>query len=560
MPIIQLSEDVIAKIAAGEVIERPAYAVKELIENAIDAQATRIAIELKSAGLEEIKINDNGIGMTQDDLLLSFQAHTTSKINSADDIAHLSSLGFRGEALASIAAISRLTIKSRPVNAEVGYQVITEQGKITDQGPVGMPTGTILIIEGLFTSVPARKAFLKTTQTELRHCVHIVSSLALAYPDIEFKLIHQQKILLDLPKTAQRLERIQSVVGTTISSQLLPIRHEDSYLQLEGFIGKPQIASGSYKSYLFLNGRRISDRLVAQAVKDAYGTLLEQSAIPFSMLFLTVPPETIDVNIHPKKESVLFLHQDVLYECIKAAVLETLSTHNLTYTNVSFLSPSTRSHSTRSELASNLRESVLPWQPLETTAPQYSDVIQLHNTYLVASTAHGFLLVDQHAAHERILYNQFHDAVKKKIQTMERITLSPSVIVNLPVAEVLLLSEQQSFIESIGVELEIFDTESIRVNSVPTVFKDLPVSELISLLLNDFTDGKSRPSTEKMLHRMLSTLACKAAIKAGDPLSQAECVRLLLELDRQPQSFSCPHGRPTKILISVAQLEKMFKR
>lgn len=560
MQIIRLSEDVISKIAAGEVIERPAYALKELIENAIDAQATRILIEIKSAGLEEIRIKDNGIGMTKEDLLLSFCAHTTSKIKSAEDIEHLSSLGFRGEALASIAAISQMTIQSRPLQADVGFQVITDQGQIQEEGPLGMPIGTIITVKDLFTSVPARKSFLKSTQTELRHCALIVSTLALAYPEIEFKLIHHKKILLDFPKVINQAERILSVVGQDIGSQLVAIRHENPYMQLDGFIGKPHLTSGSLKSFLFINGRKVSDHLVASAVKDAYGTLLEQSATPFSILFLTLPPETIDVNIHPKKETVLFLHQESIYESIKTAVLETLTSHNLTYANVSFLSPSSRSYSTTTNLASKLKETVLPWQPLDTQEQEYSQVFQLDDTYILAATAQGVLLVDQHAAHERILYNQFHDAASQHVQAVETITMTPSEVISLPVPEVLLLSEHLSFFASIGLELELFDSNSIRVNKIPSVFKDVAPHELISLFLQELEVGKNKPTTEKMLHRMLSTLACKAAIKAGDPLSQSECIRLLQKLDTQPQSFSCPHGRPTKIIISIAQLEKMFKR
>lgn len=560
MPIIQLSEDVVSKIAAGEVIERPAYALKELIENAIDAHATRIAIAIKSAGLQEIRIKDNGIGMTKEDLLLSFRPHTTSKIQTADDISHLNSLGFRGEALASIAAISRLTIRSRPQQSSLGYQVVIAHGKIEDEGPIGMSVGTVMIVEGLFATVPARKAFLKSTQTELRHCVVIVSGLALAYPAVEFTLLHHKKILLDLPATTQRSERIFSVVGSAMGSQLLPLNYEDSYLKLNGFIARPHATSGSVKSYVFINGRKISDHLVAQAVKDAYGTLLEQSAAPFSILFLTLPPETIDVNIHPKKETVLFLHKESVYTSLKTAVSEALLAHNITYANLGFLSPSTRSQSTTSDLAKELKQQVLAWQPSDTPTLEYSSVMQIQNTYIVASTPQGLLLVDQHAAHERILYNQFHQAAQQKMQTIETTEVVPGAIVSLPAIDVLLISDHRAFFASIGLELEIFDSTSVRVNKVPTVFKDVPPRDLINLFVADLAVGKRLPSTEKMLHRMLSTLACKAAIKAGDKLSDSECIRLLTELDTQPQSFSCPHGRPTKILISIPQLEKMFKR
>lgn len=560
MPIIQLSEDVVSKIAAGEVIERPAYALKELIENAIDAHATQIAIELQSAGLEEIRIKDNGMGMTKEDLLLSFRPHTTSKIQSADDISHLSSLGFRGEALASIAAISRLTIRSRPQQSKVGYQVITSNGQIEDQGPIGMSVGTVIIVEGLFTSVPARKAFLKSTQTELRHCAVIVSSLALAYPSIEFKLLHHKKILLDLPATQKRSERIFSVVGSAMASQLLPLNHEDSYLRLDGFIARPHATSGSQKSYVFINGRKVADALISQAVKDAYGTLLEQAAAPFSILFLTLPPETVDVNIHPKKETVLFLHKESIYESVKTAVGQALLAHNITYANVSFLSPSTRSQSTTSDLAASLKEQVIPWQPSDTPALEYLSVLQVENTYILASTKQGFLLVDQHAAHERILYNQFQQAAQNKIQAIETPTIDPAAIVPLPVSDVLLIADHLAFFASIGLEMEIFDPTSVRVNRIPTVFKDLSPADLVNQFLADLALGKRQPSTEQLLHRMLSTLACKAAIKAGDTLTDQECIRLLTQLDQQRHSFSCPHGRPTKILVSIPQLEKMFKR
>jgi len=296
-----LPDDIIARIAAGEVIERPVYAVKELLENAIDAKASVITIHIEEAGLKKITVIDNGEGMSKADILESFRPHTTSKI-AGDTMHEIRTFGFRGEALSSIAAISDMTIASRLVTDTSGYAIELKQGNIEKSGPIGIPAGTIVTVNNLFYTVPARKKFVKSIRTEFRHIIDLINIYALSYPNVRFTLIHNKKTILDISSNQSILDRIKQSLGEKIYRNIIPIQYEDGYIKLSGYISKPQVyAYTPEKHYLFVNKRKISDKLISQAIKDAYGTLLETSAYPAAILFIDVPYELVDVNVHPRK-------------------------------------------------------------------------------------------------------------------------------------------------------------------------------------------------------------------------------------------------------------------
>ncbi|HEX8932284.1 MAG TPA: DNA mismatch repair endonuclease MutL, partial [Patescibacteria group bacterium] len=330
--ILPLTPEIISKIAAGEVIERPAFAVKELVENSIDAKADKISIVLEQSGLKKIMVTDNGIGMSKEDLLESFKLHTTSKLFSLDDLEKIKSLGFRGEALASIAAISKLTLQSRVGHRPNGTKIELVDGQIKDIAPIGMPPGTVVTVNNLFYSVPARKKFLKTPPTEFRHILQVLTNLVFANPQIHFYLVHNKKIIFDLPKTKDPLERIKFFLGNNIFINLLPVQYQNDFIAISGFVSKPHLPiSLNNKHYFFINNRGVTNQLIEQAGKEGYGTLLPAKAKPVLILFLSIPYELVDVNVHPRKEQVHFANQQLVYDAVEKAVRETLTKNNLTF-------------------------------------------------------------------------------------------------------------------------------------------------------------------------------------------------------------------------------------
>lgn len=407
--IFPLPESIVSKIAAGEVIERPAYAVKELIENTIDAKADSISIHVEDAGLKQITISDDGEGMSREDLLECFKPHTTSKIKSEDELLGIKTLGFRGEALASIAAISRMSIQSRPKNEIAGTRVDLDGGEVTDISPVGMPPGTTITVDDLLYSVPARKKFLKTTTTEFRHISEVVLHYALSFPEIHFVLTHNKKTILDLPKKSDFTDRIRMAFDESLLEHFLPVKHEDGYVRIEGFVGKPQAASHNMsRQYIFVNTRKVTNTLISLAVKEAFGTLLPSSSTPVFRLHITLPYEFVDVNVHPRKEHVKLTDSRMIFDAVKLAVTETLVNNNIIFNLAKFKTEtSTKMSETTSFAGTLLKETVLPWNQTSLGKLSNQHCIQVHKLYVLVPSKDGLVLIDQHAAHERILYEEF---------------------------------------------------------------------------------------------------------------------------------------------------------
>lgn len=551
--IYPLPQDVIAKIAAGEVIERPAYAIKELVENAIDAKATSITIHLADSGLKKIVVIDNGEGMSSNDIQECFKPHTTSKLSSEEQLHAIHTLGFRGEALSSISSISNMTIKSKTKNEVAGTQVVLQEGTIASVSSIGTPVGTSVTIDNLFYPVPARKKFLKSQRTEFRHILDIVSHLALAHPEIRFVLTHNNKTIFDLPKTQTHSERIQKFLGPSIYEQLIPFTYTDQYMGFTGFLAKPQVVTRtSSKQYLFVNQRRIQDKYVGQAVKEAYGNLLEATASPIFVLFLTVPAEIVDVNVHPRKEQVRFLNKDSLFKKIKVAVADTLSKNNLTFLNLDW---KVRDGQTKSYAGQLLKQLVLSDAALLTTREKNAEIQQIHNLYLLTATKQGLLIIDQHAAHERILYQEFMNVFEKEKQKTEVINLSKPQSIELSMTELEALEEQKEELRKIGF---IFNGNTLT--AVPTLFKDWDYQKLINEMLEDTLEEKLIADIGQQEYKMLAYLACRSAVKAGDPLTKEQMKKLLDQLEKTQNNTTCPHGRPVRIAVSLQDLHKMFKR
>lgn len=551
----QLSPEIVARIAAGEVIERPAYAVKELVENSIDAHATYITIQIEDSGLKKITIIDDGEGMSREDITESFKPHTTSKLDPSDDLIGIQSFGFRGEALASIASISQLTIKSKTANESTGTLIEINSGKVEKISPVGTASGTTIIIENLFTSVPARKKFLRSPRTEFRHIIDIVSELAMASPHIRFFLSHNGKTIFDLPQNQKILERIHAIMGSTTTNHLLPFSFEDSYIKISGFLARPQLTTKTTtKQYIFVNKRVVSDKLVSLAVKESYGTLLDNTSNPIFILFFTLPFEMVDVNVHPRKEQVSFANNKLIFDAIQKAVLQTLMQHNVTYQSTA-LPSLIQKKITHSYLGAKLKETVLEKTILE----PHALYLQLNNLYIITQIKNGILILDQHAAHERVMFQKFSKAYANEKGKKEILQLAKPQHLTLSFSEYETLTEYQKLFVAMGFTINLND-DSCEIISIPKIFSDWNITKIITEMLEELAERGSVKTVDSQSHKMLQYLACRGAIMSGDTLSQEQMKELVYELERTENNTTCPHGRPTKWIISHNQLDTLFER
>ncbi len=566
-----LPQSIVSKIAAGEVIERPVYAVKELVENSLDAGATSITIDIEESGLKRITVIDDGEGMSPEDLRESLKHHSTSKITSEEDLLSIETLGFRGEALSSIASISKMSIKSRTPQDKSGNLLEIRNGRIEKFSPTGMPKGTVVSVENLFYSVPARKKFLKSLRTEFRHIIEMVTTVAIAYPHISVTLLHNGKTIFDLPKTNDQIERIHTLMGNDIYTNLLPVSYSDSYISISGFITKPHITTATpFKQYLFINGRKITDRAISLAIKDAYSNAIHSGAYPVCFLFLSLPSETIDVNVHPRKEHVRFMDNQLIFDGVHKAIAQTLAKHNLTfhknYPEDSFSSDDFALHdaprisygNTKSYAGRLIKEKQLPWN-LETII-QSSDVIQVHNLYLLMATKHGIMLIDQHAAHERILFEQMLEQFEMVANEQLSYELPQPLLFDLSFSEAELLQEYNDFLARLGFEIEHFKGNSFLLHDVPLLFHDRDHKKLIHEILEDIQLKDQPKELDTISKRMIAYLACRSAIKAGDPLGKKQCKELVEQLEKTHNNTTCPHGRPIKVEMQREQLDRLFRR
>ncbi len=575
MPIRLLSSEVASQIAAGEVIERPASVVKELMENALDAGAKNISISIAEAGRKLIEVADDGSGIASDELALAVSRHATSKLSRADDLFHISTLGFRGEALASIGSVSRMTITSKIALSDAGARIKVEGGREGKVESVGAPTGTAVRVEDLFHNVPARLKFLKTDVTERRAVDALITRYALAYPNVRFKLSEGSTVTLQTSGDGDRRAILATLYGVEVAKQLLEINAEEEGIRLSGFTSPTALTRSNRKDItFFVNGRWVQDTPLTTALVQAYHTLLMVGRYPLAAIFVNIAPEEVDVNVHPAKAEVRFRNQDKVFGFVQRAVRRGL----LAYSPVPQVAPSlwgTRSESSQQvgldwtiahdesvdsrQLAveSEMQSTINHPLPTANQIPLLRLIGQIGATYLVAEGPDGLYLIDQHAAHERVLFEKLmaqHDQKKIPSQSL----LTPAVV-TLPPQSAKALESQLSVLGQFGFEVEEFGTNTFQVRAMPSLFAGSDPSTALRAIIEDFEEDESPLQNE--IEKKLAARVCKRmAVKGGQTLSPEEQRALLSDLERCESPRTCPHGRPTMIHLSVEMLERQFGR
>ena len=601
MPTIRrLPEQLVNRIAAGEVVERPASALKELVENAIDAGATRIAVSLADGGLARLEVTDDGCGMDPAEMALALERHATSKLPD-EAIEQVTTLGFRGEALPSIASVSRLTLESRPRGTQQGWRRVVDHGVLAEEGPAALPPGTRVAMEQLFARVPARRKFLRTARSEYAACLDAVRRLAMARPDIAFTLEHDGRRVLQLQGGQEVGERVAQIVARELADNGVDIAITRDAMRLSGVAGLPTYNRGvADHQYLFVNGRPVKDRLLAGAVRGAYADMLARDRHAVLALFLDLPPEDVDVNVHPAKTEVRFRDAAAVRGFIVSGLRQALATGDRRsaqtpdvaamgrWQSEPVVSPAAPSAAMRSIFGgrdwasppSRLGESVPAWRgmgddvlalpqgraeaPAE-QAPAAQDYPlgvargQVAQTYIVAEAADGLVIVDQHAAHERIVLERLRAAGAGDQVAASQALLLPEVVeLDEPACD--RLEDSAAHFSALGLEMERFGPGAMLVRAMPAALKGGDPAALLRDLADDLAlNGSALLLGEKIEH-VLATMACHGSVRAGRALSVAEMNALLREMEVTPRSGQCNHGRPTWVKLSMADVEKLFGR
>lgn len=602
MPKIQvLSEELINKIAAGEVIERPASVVKELIENSLDAHATRIDVEVKDSGKELIKVSDNGEGMDEEDAINSILRHATSKISSDEDLAAISTLGFRGEALASLAAVSKLNLITKQKDQMEGFSLTVEGGVIVDTNLTATEEGTVMEVKELFFNTPARKKFLKTDAVELRHIIDVVTRYALINPRVAFRLIHNNQELLHSAAVEDMRSNIALIYGTKTARELLELNYESSGIKISGFIGQPsQVRNDKSWQMIYVNGRWIKNEDITKAAYDGYHSLLFVNKHPILILNLTLDPHTIDVNVHPAKTEIKIEQKETVSNAVFTAVKETLQKNNLIPTIDINFEQQTFGPPRKKELVKEVKysfepsaQSILEVREVRETTATYQEnefapalsslaklstlvheveknvlieenekfpalklLGQIHKTFFAAETPGGMFLIDQHAAHERVLYEEFMEQFMKQKIVLQN--LLQGEIIEFSPSERISFLEHEAEIKNLGFKLEPFGGNTFVIKSIPFIFGRLPPKDFLHELLTSLLTGNN--SVESKKEEIITRMACRAAVMAGDTLTIGQMEEILKDLAAKKFPYTCPHGRPTMIKTSFEELEKRFKR
>jgi DNA mismatch repair protein MutL len=583
-----------SQIAAGEVVERPSSVVKELVENALDAGAQTINVEIRRGGRELIQVADDGAGIPAAEIETAFHRHATSKLASAADLDAIATLGFRGEALAAIAAVSQVTVVSRTEEAEAGVRLTLEAGRVTSRETVGAPQGTVIAVERLFYNTPARLKFLKTVTTEKRQIDAFITRYALAYPQARFRLVHDNRVTFQSSGNGDLRDVLVAVYGAETARQLLPVAAEPDERHraaVSGYVGPPSLHwSNRNQITLFVNGRWIKDNSLTYAVIQAYHTLLPTGRYPLGVIFLDVPPQQVDVNVHPAKTEVRFRRGNHLFGAVQRAVRATLvadapirqmSAWNIggqTEAMTPGWSGSLDAQAFRGEGGEGETEAPqlgLDWSRRETAvshppadaAPQtlagerlpiMRVVGQVGAAYIITEGPDGMYLIDQHAAHERILYEQFMAQREKKEETLSQ-GLVTGTAVHLSPPQATLLEEHQETLSETGFQIDPFGPNAFMIRAVPAILADQdPASALLAVI--EELEGGKQPLQQKIEEKIILRVCKTAAVKAGQTLSRQEMEAMVQQLEECDSPHTCPHGRPTLIHLSVAQLAKQFGR
>jgi DNA mismatch repair protein MutL len=573
MPIRILPAEVASQIAAGEVVERPSSAVKELVENALDAGARAITVTVEEAGRRLIEVADDGSGIPETDLALAVERHATSKLVSAADLYRISTLGFRGEALASIGSVSRLTLTSRTLEATSGARIKVEGGRTGKLEKTGAPVGTVVRVEDLFFNVPARLKFLKQDATERRLIDNLLTRYALAYPLVRFRLVDKGTPTLQTSGDGDRRAILASLYGVETARQMLEVSFNDDGLSISGFISPTSLTRSNRKDItFFVNGRWVQDVALTTALMQAYHTLLMVGRYPMAALFLEISPEEVDVNVHPQKAEIRFRNPDRIFSFVQRAIRRSL----LAYTPVPQMPVvnlwgSSKSSSAgldwsiahspegNDQTASNSIQvaSVESRQGTLSNLPLLRLIGQIGASYLIAEGPDGLYLIDQHAAHERVLFEKLmaqHDQKNIPSQAL----LSP-VVVTLTPAQTSLLNNQLPILQHFGFQVELFGVNDFQVRAIPVLFGQADPASALRALVEDFEEDEA-PLQNEVEHRIAGRVCKRLAVKAGQVLSLEEQRALLIDLEACQSPRTCPHGRPTMIHLSVDMLERQFGR
>lgn len=597
MPIRLLSKQLINQIAAGEVIERPASVVKELLENSLDAGATRIDIELEQGGMKRIRVADDGGGIAKDEMSLALSSHATSKISSLEDLEHVTSLGFRGEALPSIASVSRLVLTSCVSADAGGWRLLSDGSEVsTEPAPAAHPPGTTVEVNDLFFNVPARRKFLRTERTEFTHIDHLVRRLALSRFDVAITLRHNQRTVLQLRACDERESmerRLADVCGMPFVEQSVYVQHESAGLDLSGWIGLPTFSrSQTDLQYFYVNNRMVRDKVVTHAVRQAYGDVMYHGRHPAYVLFFGIEPAKVDVNAHPGKQEVRFregrLVHDFLYSSIHQAIgaaspadAPNLAEHQRVLVNenpqlIRQVPMDTRPGQqnyraftpTRGAVAEQLGVYAALGQSAANlaVAAEHEAVVpplgfalaQLHGIYIVAQNEQGLILVDMHAAHERITYERLKtafdgDGIKSQ-------PLLVPIKMALSSREADLLETQQETFNSLGFDIDRMGSETVVVRHIPALLRNADVETLVRDVLSDFAAHGRSERIREALNEILSSMACHGSVRANRKLTVEEMNQLLRDMEFTERSGQCNHGRPTWVQLSIDQLDKLFMR
>ncbi len=562
-----LEESVINRIAAGEVVERPASVVKELVENSLDAGAKKVTVELAAGGRGRVRVADNGQGMDQDDALLSLERHATSKIVSERDLVAVETMGFRGEALSSIAAVSKVTIVTRRPELSEGTLVRAVGGKVVEVSPAGSPPGTTVTVDSLFFNTPARKQFLKSPKVELAHSHLKLLKIAVARPDVSFELTHDGRRLLAARGGQPLAERLALVFGRSRGQEFIPIEHDADGIRVTGLIMPPHATrADSRHLFFYVNNRQIKDPLIHRAVLEGYATRVPRGRYPLAAIFVYLPPEMLDVNVHPAKQRVRFRTTGDVFAAVLTAVAR-----GLAGLDMSRWSPRGAIEA-REQPAAPLAgpgimepRAAVPEQPrmefvsgAEAEPGFFSSLNplgQVAASYIVADTGSSLVIIDQHAAHERIIYEElgFTDAVPSQ-------SLAEPVVLDLDPGEAEALERVEPALKTLGFDLSPFGERSVIMRAHPQAVDAREAADFIQASLERALETGARPREEELFSEFRSDLACRAALKAGKRLSQDEMRALLRRLDRLNVASSCPHGRPLWREITSGELAALFGR